>query len=460
MNSEVQTVESPASVEVSALTTSFKGAVAVSDLRSARMEDMMRLPTTEELRAQMRVLGTSNDPALRTADLETKIAALSNYCQAYLPLREGLTFVSTLLAKIREVYRAKEFSSEEFRLYFHANAEVMNGERLRPLPACLSTITGTGFTLTGPSLMGRTALLQRLVEILGKPFTVKGEHPAPRQMFVMPLLYLPYPTCGTLRGLIRDMRQRVMAGIGHHNMNINALSDLDGPNGENVAIALCTLLNVGAVALDGSGFANVNGKTEAILKFLVKLRQFTGIPVVISGTSAFMYSAGYMGNLASNLFNGPSLHLDPIRKPNSSKEHEGLPEPKKGIWEQMNEWHWKRGIFEQPCQMPNDLAIWTHQVTFGRLGWLAQGFESLHVTLLTRPELRRPGALTEAHIKAIFDVRLQLHNGARSVMAKLQGAPTPKWKYAFLKNLDHLPTSAFDEPQVREWLDEALMRRV
>lgn len=459
MHSAAQTVELPAAAEVSAPITLSQGALAVSDLRSARMEDMMRLPSTEELRRKMRVLG-AHEPALRTADLETKIAALSNYCQAYLPLREGLTFASTLLAKIREIYRAKKFSSEEFRLYFHANAEVMNGERLRPLPACLSSITGTGFTLTGPSLMGRTAILQRLVEILGRPFFVKGEHPAPSQMFVMPLLYLPYPTCGTLRGLIRDMRQKVMAGIGHYKMNVNALSDMDGPNGENVAIALCTLLNVGAVVLDGSGFANVNGKTEAILKFLVKLRQFTGIPVVISGTSAFMYSASYMGNLASNLFNGPSLHLNPIRMPNSGTERQEAPESKKGIWVQMNEWHWKRGIFEPPCPMPVDLPTWTHQVTFGRLGWLAQGFESLHLALLVKPELLQPGALSEARVKEIFNSRLQLQNGVRTVMATLHGTPTSKSKLAFLKNLDHLPTVAFDEPQVREWLDEALLRRV
>jgi hypothetical protein len=71
--------DSRAGVESLSLTTSSMGPVAVSDLRSARMEDMMRLPTTGELRAKMRVLGTSNDPALRTADFESKIAALCNY---------------------------------------------------------------------------------------------------------------------------------------------------------------------------------------------------------------------------------------------------------------------------------------------------------------------------------------------------------------------------------------------
>lgn len=419
---------------------------------------MMHLPTTRELRAKMKVAGTSLNAVADSADTEEKIAALSNYCEAYLPMREGLTFVSSLLAKIREMYRAKQFGCEEFRVFYHANAEVMNGSRLRPLPACLSTINGAGFTLTGPSLMGRTALLQRLVEILGRPFTVTGAHPAPAQMFVMPLLYLPYPMCGTLRGLIRDMRQRVLAGISHHKINLNALSDMEGPNGENVAIALCTLLNVGAVVVDGAGFSDVNGKTQSILKFLVKLRQFTGIPVVISGTSAFIYSASYFGNLASNLFNGPSLHLDPIKPPNPI-EHENVEQAPKGIWHQLNEWHWERSSFGVMNPMPQNLPNWTHQLTFGRQGWLAQGFESLHTSLMVNPECPSGGSM-ERYVKAVFNMRLQLHNGARAVMAQLHGAPTHKSKFAYLKNLDHLPTMAFDEPQVREWMDEALMRCV
>lgn len=458
MHSEPLAVDSPPDARMLPVTVASNGATSVSDLRSARMVDMMRIPTTDELRAKMRMPGIPNDPRLKTANVETKLAALSSFGQAYLPLREVLTFVSSLLAKIREVYRAKQFGGEEFRLYFHANSEVMRGERLRPLPACLSSINGTGFTLTGPSLMGRTATLQRLVEILGKPFLVEGDRPVPRRMWVTPILYLRYPTCGTLKGLIRDLRERVLADTGCYNTDINAFSDLEGPNGENVAIALCTLINVGVFALDGGGFTNVNRKTESIFRFLLKLRQFTGIPVLISGTSAFMYSASYMGNLASNLFNGHSLHLDPIRRPNQRQDDGDSSELKKGVWEQMNEWQWKQGFLEEHCRMPAALPTWTHQVTFGRLGWLTQGFESLHVALLNKPELQEPGALTEGHVKAIFDVRLQVHNGARIALAKLRDIPSTKAKISFIKNLDHLPTSSFDEPQMHEWLDEAMLR--
>lgn len=459
MSNELESAGSVSPVSAVPIVASVKGTVAVSDLSSERMVDIMQIPKIEELRAKMRNRGVPNDPTLRAADPATKIEALANFCQAYLPLGEVLTFVSTLLAKIREVYRAKQFGGEEFRLYFHANAEVMNGERLRPLPACLSSITGTGFTLTGPSLMGRTATLQRVVAILGKPFIVEGNHPASRRMWVMPVLYLPYPMCGTLRGLIRDMRQRVLANIGRHNTSINAFSDLDGVNSENVAIALCTLINVGVVVLDGGGFANVSAKTEDIFRFMLKLRQFTGVPVLISGTSAFMYSASYMGNLGSNLFNGPSLHLDPFGPPHQPQDDDAVPKAK-SVWQQVNTWLWNQGLLPEYCQMPAALPTWTHQVTFGRFGWLVQGFEALHVALVTTPALQEPGGLTEERVKNIFDLRLQLHNGARSAIARLQGVPSGKGKLSFLKNLDHLPSSAFDEPQVHEWLDEAMLKRV
>jgi hypothetical protein len=430
MHSEVQVLDSSPSVSNTSIVDPLRRRIAVSDMKSDRMVDLMQVPTLDQLRETMRTLGVPNVPELRNADLAIQIGALAKLDEAYLPLREVLIFISTLLAKVREVYRAKQFGGEEFRLYFHSCAELMTGQgRLRPLPACLATITGTGFALTGPSRMGRTATLQRLIGILGKPFLVQGEHPAPRQMWVMPILHLPYPTCGTLRGLLRDLRERVLASIGRYDMNVNALSDVEGSNGENAAIALCTLLNVGLVVLDGGGFVNVNGKTQHIFQFLLKLRQFTGIPVLISGTSAFMCSTSYMGNLASNIFNGPTLHLDPLKAPTQQSDATSNAKSNPGVWHQLNAWLWSQGLHDESCKMPEELSKWTYQSAFGRLGWLVQGFQSLHIALITSPDLQKPGALTEERVLRIFDLALQLHNSARRVVA----SPSSKGKAAFLK---------------------------
>ncbi|WP_146176742.1 hypothetical protein [Chromobacterium sp. Panama] len=432
--------------------------VAVSDLLSPRMAEIMRVLPATELRNKMRRPAVPHAAELRKADPETKIQALSSFSGAYLPLAETLTFTSQVLAKTREVYRAKQFGCEEFRRYFHATAEVLHGERLRPLPVCLSSITDTGFWLTGPSLMGRTATLRRLVEILGRPFLVEGEHPAPRCMWVIPVLYLTYPTCGTLQGMLRDMRERVLSVIGGYDTDINALSDIEGWRGQNVAIAICTLLNVGLVVLDGGGFANVNGHTAAILQFLLKLRQHTGIPVLISGTSAFMYCTSFMGTTASNLVNGPGLHLDPIPKP--APLVDGVVPKARGVWRQVVTWLWQEGVLPEHCEMPAALPEWVYGATFGRFGWLVQGFRALHVTLVTTPEMQQPGHLTEDAVRQIFERALQLHTGARSAIARTQEVVSGKGKLAVLKNLDHLPAALFEKPQVHEWLDEAILSRI
>lgn len=458
MPSELQTLDAIDSGAPREAIVPFEDRVAVSDLRSTRMVEVMRVPTIEELREKLKVMGVPNNAALRDANLETKIDALANFGRAYLPTFEVITFVATLLAKVREVYCAKQFGGEEFRTYFHAAAGVMRGGKLRPLPACLSAISATGFTLTGPSLMGRTAMLKRVVELLGKPFRVEGDHPAPRVMWVVPILYLGYPTCGTLEGLLRDMRDRILAEVGRHDMNVNALAELEGINGENVAIALCTLMNVGVFVLDGGGFSDVNGKTERIFRFLLKLREFAGIPVVISGTSAFMYSSSYMGNLNSNLFNGPSLQMNPFRPPSPPRDGVENSKAKNGVWQQMNAWLWRQGLHPHSSQMPDELPSWTYQAAYGRPGWLVQGFEALHLALITKPELLNTGALTEKRVLAIFDMKLQLHNSARRAVARTV-PPSAKGRASFIKNLDHLSTHDFDEPQVHEWLDEAMLRR-
>jgi hypothetical protein len=458
MHNQLATTASPPPALVSQAVALSNGSFAVSQLKSDRMGEIMRVIPTSELHAKMRRRGVAADPELRMADPDTQIQSLSGFSQAFLPMRETVTFIAQILAKVRQVYSAKQFGGEEFRLYFHANAEIMNGAPLRPIPACLASISGTGFWLTGPSGMGRTASLTQLVELLGKPFEVEGDHPAPRRMWVMPVLYLTYPTCGTPRGLFRDIRQKVLAEVGTHATNINALSDLEGPNAENVAVALCTLLNVGLVVLDGCGWANVNARTESIFRFLLKLRQFSGIPVLVSGTSAFMYSASYMGNLAPNLFNGQGLHLNALNPPASLNNDSAS--KAKGIWRQIVMWLWKQGLLPDHCEMPAKLPEWAYEVTLGRFRWLVQGFEALHVALLTKTDLQEQGRLTETLVKDIFNMQLQLHNVARNAIVRMQSPLSAKSKLAFLKNIDHLPTSAFDEPLLHEWLDDAILRKV
>jgi hypothetical protein len=430
--------------------------IAVSDLKSDRMAEIMRQISSSELRSKMRNFACKDD--LRTADLDTQIQGLSAFSDVYLPLAETVTFVAQVLAKIRQVYRAKNFGSEEFRLYFHAMSQLRNGGRLPPVPSCVAAISETGFWLTGPSGMGRTATLKRLAEILGKPFMVEGDHPAPRRMWITPILFLTYPTGGTRAGLLKEMRMKVLADIGTHDTDSNALSALERDDDE-AAIALCTLLNVGLVVVDGAGWNCVNGHTQTIFSFLLKLRQVSGVPVLVSGTSAFMHSASYMGNLATNLFNGPGLHIGPP-KPPAQKNDDGSVVKSQGVWTQLVTWLWKEGFLPKNCEMPARLPEWLYEASMGRFRWLVQGFKALHIALLSNAELQKPGILTESVVKHIFNAALQIHNGARIAISRMEAGPTGKGKLQFLKNLDHCSTADFSYAQVEDWLDEAILKRV
>jgi hypothetical protein len=141
--------------------------IALSDLKSDRMAEIMRLVSLSDLRSKMRNRASSDD--LRAADLDTQIQGLSEFSEVYLPLDETVTFVAQVLAKVRQVYRAKNFGSEEFRMYFHAMSKVMRDDRFRddrlpPVPSCVKAISETGFWLTGVGL--RLILTRDLHRIL------------------------------------------------------------------------------------------------------------------------------------------------------------------------------------------------------------------------------------------------------------------------------------------------------
>ncbi|PLY59585.1 hypothetical protein HBH1_02095 [Herbaspirillum sp. BH-1] len=430
--------------------------ISVSQMGGDTMARLMRQTSSAALRQFMERDAIPHADELRDADVDTKVTALNRFGTGNLPLNEGVLFLTQVTAAMRAFYSAKHFGGEEFRLYYHSCAEVMRGKALRPLPACLSAQKTLGFCLTGPSMMGRSTLIKQLAEFLGPPFRIYGSPPAPRAMWVKPSFVLKYPTCGTPKGLFRDMRQTILAEFGDEKTDLNALSDLEGANGENVAIALCTLLNVGVFILDGAGWDDINFRTTALFRFLVKLREHTGIPIVISGTSAFMYAAS--NTLASNLLNGPQLHLDPFMPP-VPQPTEGKRVEDTGIWRQYVAWLWAQGLLPRGSKMPRHLPEWTYEATLGRLGWLVQGFHTLHVALVKMPDLKIAETVTQEFVTNIFGLALRVFaNPMRLILQLENGAPTAG-KISFLRSADHFPSVAFENTTLNTWMEETLVRR-
>lgn len=433
--------------------------LAVADMQSARMAELRRHVSLEELTIIMRAPAIPERIQLRDAEASTKLNALGNFLQAYLPPTEIVNFVSLIHAAIKRAYQSKQFGNVEFRKFFHGTKDVFeskNGE-IPPLPSCLSPHAGIGFVLIGPSNVGRTALLERLRIFLGKPFFVNSESPAPARLWVIPMLYLTYPTCGTLRGLIRDIRSKILEDIPEYDTSATPLRALLGTDAQNSAIAICILLNVGLIVLDGAGARNINRDTSDIFTFLNKLKVSSGIAILVSGTCAFMRVSSFLGTLSSNLFNGPALHLSPIAPPPPAAAGDDATSP--GIWRQINAWFWKQGLFGTDCAMPEGLPDWTYEITLGRLGWLAQGFRALHMNLVTKPELSEPGKLNKNYVQRVFNLQLRLHKEAIQAVTSVEVTVKSVSQSTFLKNLDFFTDAILDDPNRRNWLDEYIWAR-
>jgi hypothetical protein len=438
---------------------SLQQLLAVADMEGEHMTEVMYLPKTMELLRMLQNRGVPKDVRAEDGDSNANIEVLANFRRAYIPTAEMRDFASAILAAVHQLYRAKQFGGEEFRRFYFGNLSLKNGDDLLPLPACLTSVSGTGFTLSGPSLIGKTAFLERISAIFPKPFKIGGPTPAPPDMWLFPVLRLRYPMCGTVRGLIRDMREQILAEVGSHDASRTSLPEMLAPQPENAAISACILLNVGLVIFDGAGFANANKRTASILGFLLKLRQSTGIPVVISCTTAFMRAVESLGTLYTNLFNGVTRILEPIEPPASQLPDGSAPVEDEGLWHQINDWFWQQGLISKRCPMPAELPKWTYEMTFGRIGWLAQGFESLHLELVSDVALE-PGQLTEQDVKRIFWGRLQIHRGALKAMREIQSTSSLSNEVTFFKYLDYFPESVFAQPRLCEWFNAASVRRL
>lgn len=383
---------------------------------------------------------------LWSADVATKLDSLADFGMSYRPTAEVVAFVETLLAKIRLAYQHKDFADERYRTFYYSSRNVMEGAALLPLPEGLK-LPGLGFSMVGPSGMGRTALINRLKDILGKPFQTRLPHEAaPAQMWVIPILVLDYPACGTVQGLLSELRRVLRSELGNINTPPKVLHDLLGTDGPSAAIHLCIQLNILLIVIDGASARSMAGSSFDVLGFLLRLREHAGIPFVLSGTCAFMALASLAGSSSSNLLNGPTLHLDPIPAPEIDPEV--APKSLPGLWYQMNRWLWSLGPFSPSNQMPEALPTWTYKFAVGRMSWLIQGFEDLHQFLIKKESLRKPGDVTEAEVERVFQRRLRLHSMARKVAVSGREA-----EYADVAlHFDHFPASFFDSSQHQKWL--------
>lgn len=417
----------------------------------SRWAQMLQIRTSSEVRRLLRSPPVARDPELWAADPSRQIDALAGLPNGYLALDSHVTFVESLLARVRAATAARNFGDGRYRLLYHGTRSVLQGGPLSVLPPAPRSLIGTGMALCGPSQLGRTALLQRIRTLLGEPFVAELPPPGPPMMLVVPMLSSHYPTCGTLRGLLQDLRHNLVIEVGAAGASPDAYSDLLGPNGPNMAIALCIALNVSVLAVDGACAESLRtGQPLEVMGFLERLQQRSGILVLLSGTPAFMHAVEKVGSKGANLGNGRELHFDPLPPPLPKDDPDGAAD--KDVWRQINHWYWTCGVLSPDHKMPDELPVWTYASCIGRWGWLAKGFEALLTELVKNPELLDLGALTQDFVTNVFEANLNLQSGARRVAAKCWETGTVESDADFYNYMDHLPISVFRTDKYRDWL--------
>ena len=413
------------------------------------LSSLLRLRSFDEIKHSLANRGVHNGVLVSASDLAAKLEALSRLEDAFLPSDEMVTYTAEILSRIRKLFESRNFNDEEYRTFFYRARDVLIGREVRPLPQSIVSLRGSCFTLCGPSLMGRTAFLQRLRLMLGSPFQIQGKEPEPLRMWCVPVLPLTVPPCGSTKQLIHQIREWLLAEVGGAKAPGNALADLTGPRAEAAAISLCTLLNVALITVDGGDFRSIGNGGFEIYNFLLRLQQYTGIPVVISGTYAFMHLAGKAGSSSSNLFSGPSLHFDPFNLP--QQDEAGMP---KGMSATAHRWLWSLGPVPEGERPPQDLAVWMHGLTHGRWGWMVIAYHALHVALCKKPNLLVSGALTQEKVERLVKLELRNHQGAREFIDSFEKSRMVNDDSQFFDYMDHLPYQAFSIKKHREWLKE------
>lgn len=437
--------------------------LSVSEMRSPRMTQLMTYQSEDMLRRVFHRFGIEpHIDLLRASDEEQRIQ-LARFDKAYLPKDAHIELAMPIMDRVHTVWKAKQFGGEEFRLFWQSNVDVMRGLPLKPLPSCLSDISGLGFCIHGPSLLGRSALIQSISDFLGPAFEVEGDHPAPKRMWVLPRVVVYFPTERTKKDMLRSFRYAILAEIGNAKSKPNALSAIERPDGDNVVIALCTLLNVGLIIIDGAGFLDLNRQTADIFAFLLKLRRQTGIPILFSGTSAFMHSVTFMQNLGTNLFNGEIIRLSPAMLPSINPKTNAL----KGEWNSECKWLWNQAFRDEP--MPRDFPIWTHTAAFARGAWLMQGFHALVKYVISKKGELLPRDLTQAHITHAFTKRLEFFSDAQLAISKgsalavtedISDEVKAQNRLTFVKHADHMPDSMWKEGVFKTWMDSYMLARM
>lgn len=454
MVSELVTTSSPENrPTTSEVATVGERRYALADVATDDMTTLMHMPSELEMARSLQRGGVPKDAVLKPGDNSANISALSNYMLAFFPTVDIVHFALALLAAMHALFRAKQMGDEEYRRYFFATSMLRKNKTLLPLPSCIRELFNGIFVLCGASGSGKSSFIRQFAARLPKPFLMGkspiASIPSLQGVWVFPVLRLLYPACGTVWGLVQDMRHQFIASVGSVEMDEEPLSDMLAREPENAAITACIAMNVGLVVLDGAGIHDSNQKTARVLAFLLKLRELSGIPIVLSCTAAFLKSIEHHQTLYANLTNGLTLHLEPLDPP-SPRLLDGTVPDDGDAWRHMCKCWWSAGLVPKDVPMPAMLEDWTYELALGNARFGSTAFHGLHKDMATSGDVDY-AALTKEYVQSVMEESLFASRGARNAI-KVLNTPSSAIPSNAINYVDYFPTSIVEEPRVADWV--------
>lgn len=364
--------------------------------------------------------------------MEQKVRGLASLPRAYRPTTDAARLAQRVIAQMHASLELRNPQDPRYLRFYYDQADVMRGGKIKPMPEFLESLTGAGFLLAGPSGSGKTAFLQRLRVLVGERHTkLTGTGDAPAEFMFLPMLILRWPDCGTLYGLLANLRNALIGELGCSQTSESAFANLLGPFGTSAAIATCVFLNLGLLAIDGMCKHSLRGEANEILDFIATFKAKTGIPTIISCTYPALQLITRGGSKHANF---GSL----------GQEYWDL-EPPGANWNATCLWFWSLGFHDNAVHMPEYLPTSMWEASLGNMRVFTEGFNAILHQAVYEPRFFADAPQTD--VAFLLGHRLRMFEEPLTVLRRLQqkkkSESTPNPTPADLYHADYFPFAAF-----------------
>lgn len=380
--------------------------------------------------------------------MEQKVLALASLPRAYRPTIDAARFAQRVVTQMHVSLELRNPQDPRYLRFYYDQADVMRGGKIKPMPDFLESLTGAGFLLAGPSGSGKTVFLQRLRVLVGERHTkITGIGDAPAEFIFIPMLILRWPDCGTLFGLLANLRNALIGELGCSQTSESAFANLLGPFGASAAIATCVFLNLGLLAVDGMCKQSLYGDPKEILDFIATFKARTGIPTIVCCTYPALQLIARGGSKHANFGSVGQEYWDL--------------EPPGANWDAMCTWFWGLGFHAADVPTPEYLPTMMWKASLGIMRVFTEGFKAILHHAVYEPRFFANASASD--VAYLLELRLRIFEeplmALRRIPKEKKSETAPNPTPADLYHADYFPFAAFTETS-RELLETKPKARV